>query len=202
MLQSAIIVTCNSVWRYCAVNLMILALTLAGAVVLGIAPAISAGYWAMSRPELPLDQLARGMMREWRREFVRSNLFALPLGLAIWGASLTPIAELIPFPYRAIILVLVGETTVAALFALSIACASIRESFANTCMIMMMRPFRLLCVTLSLPALALIAFWQPLLVLYGLFSLHAAIAVWLLGSMRDPARRPLAVPSHIVEAKS
>ncbi|QBY01223.1 DUF624 domain-containing protein [Rhodophyticola sp. CCM32] len=202
MVQNAIIKSCNVIWRYCAVNLMVLALTLAGGVVLGLAPAIAASYWAMARPEMPLGQIAKGMFAEWRCEFLRTNALMVPMVILAVGLSQLPQAAFVPVPVAVIALVLVTEWTIAALYSVSFSRATLRETATNAMLIIGGRPVRLLIATLAAPVLVLLATWQSLLVPYGLFSIHAAIVVGLLGSMRDPSSRPLALPTRTLEAQS
>lgn len=199
MMQTATITTCNTIWRYCAVNLTALGLSILGLMVLGVAPAIASAYWAMSRPELSVDQLCRGMVREWRAEFLRANFLAAPFGLFILAWGVSPIATAVPLPLLLLAAMFALQWTLAALFAVSLARASLTDTVINTGLLLGARPFRMFLVTLSLIGLAILATWQPLMVLYGLFSLHGACAVGLLGSMREPSRRPLVAPSSTLE---
>jgi uncharacterized membrane protein YesL len=67
-----------------ALNLLVVAFTLAGGIVLGWAPALAAAA-ACSRTRLRGDtqQLLRAFASRWRRQFVHANLLAAPSGLVL-----------------------------------------------------------------------------------------------------------------------
>ncbi|MCD0447294.1 DUF624 domain-containing protein [Glycomyces sp. A-F 0318] len=76
-------------------NLLVIAFTLAGGIVLGWAPALAAAT-ACSRTRLRGDtqRLVRAFAAQWRRRFAHANLLAVPSGaaLASFAVSLTALS--------------------------------------------------------------------------------------------------------------
>ncbi|MBL0887514.1 DUF624 domain-containing protein [Myceligenerans indicum] len=73
--------------RLVEVNLLVLAGTLAGGVLLGLGPALKAGSAALHDPDLAMEPW-RGFWREWRSRWGRSNLLFAPfwpLGALLWA---------------------------------------------------------------------------------------------------------------------
>jgi|GEM_PF-1218071 len=185
MLHRGTLAFCHTVWRYAAINLMTIALILAGAGVFGAAPALCAGCWAISRRDARNPgQLAAGMWRQWRAEFVRANL-------ALWPLAGVTVAALLVASRAGGSSPAVASAIVVALLSLQFALATgygisqreggVVDAFGNGARLFMASPWRLLALLAILMALGLVAIWQPLFALYGLLSVSARAAVALLG---------------------
>jgi uncharacterized membrane protein YesL len=70
-------------------NLLVIAFSLAGGLVLGWAPALAAAT-SCSRTRLRGDsqRLVRAFATRWRRDFLHANLLAVPSGIALTGLGL------------------------------------------------------------------------------------------------------------------
>ncbi|MFI2102851.1 YesL family protein [Isoptericola sp. NPDC019693] len=103
------------------VNLLVLAGTLAGGVVLGVAPALAAAT-VVSRTRLRGDtqRTARVFLRTWTSSFGRANLLAAPglLALALTGTSLL-VLDGAPAVLRVALAVVAGLAVVHVLLALT-----------------------------------------------------------------------------------
>jgi len=184
MLRNGTVAFCHAVWRYASLNLMAIALIVAGAGVLGVAPALAACCWAVSRDdERAPGQLVAGMWRQWRAEFFRANLALLPV------AGVTALALLVASRTGGPVLALsIGVAVLSLQFALAIVYGisqrqgGVAEAFGNGARLFIACPLRLLGLLIAIAMLCLIAIWQPLFAIYGLLSVTARAAVVLLGS--------------------
>lgn len=193
MMQQYTVSVCNTVWRFAAVNLMTIALVIAGGGLFGASPAFAACLWAMSRSnELTTGQICRGMWHEWRAEFVRTNLVVLPV-----VSALTLLVIAIPFVHGFVLaalivmILLASQLTLSALYVVSQVRCSVSDTFYNTTRVLMLAPARLLAALVIIPTLMIITISQPLFGLYGFFSVSAWSCIALFGAMHDPARRVL-----------
>jgi len=204
MMQGFTVSTCNTVWRFAAVNMMCLALTIAGGVVLGLGPAIAASMWAMSRPrDYSAGELCRGMWIEWRADFLRTNLALMPV-VAVLALLVTFIPQA-HGPSLAILIGLAGlliELALAVVYVVSQMRCGIADTLGNAFRVLLAAPFRLFAAMLIIPTVVLVTVWQPLFGVYGLFSVAAWLCIALLGAMQDPASRILTLEYNPQEALS
>jgi len=204
IMQGFTVSVCNTIWRFAAVNMMCLALMVAGGVVLGLGPAIAASLWAMSRQrEYSAGELCQGMWNEWRSEFVRTNLALTPL-----VAVLALLVLFIPQAhglFLAFLITLAGLVTqgvLAVLYVASQVRCGISDTLGNAIRVLLGAPLRLFAAMLIIPTGMLVTVWQPLFGVYGLFSVAAWLCIALLGAMHDPASRILTLESNPQEALS
>lgn len=204
MMQGVTVSFCNAVWRFAAVNLMCLMLILAGGVLLGAGPALVACLWAMSRTrDRSVRRICRGMWREWRKEFFRTNMAFLPVAVAL--ALLVFIMPLVQGVSLALVIgltMLSAQLALAVLYVVSQLRCSLPDTLINSARMLLAVPIRLLAATLAFPTALLITVWQPLFGLYGAFSVAGWCCIALLGAMHDPATRRLIPENSQREALS
>jgi len=181
--HNATLAVCHTVWRFTAINLMTWMLVLAGAVVLGTAPALAACCWAVSRrDDRSVAQLAAGMWQQWRAEFVRANLALLPVvAVSITAWTSAPHVEGPMLAAVLVIAVLSLQFALATVYAISQVEGGVTDALGNACRLFLGAPLRLFALLAIVAVLCPIAIAQPLLALYGLLSVAARAAVALLG---------------------
>jgi len=201
MMHRATLAFCHTVWRLAAINLMTIALIVAGAGVFGAAPALCACCWAVSRRDARTPgQLAVGMWRQWRAEFVRANLALWPLAgvtVAVLLAGSRADGSSPALALAILVTVLSLQFALATGYGISQREGGVVDALGNGARLLAASPLRLLALLAVIAVLGLVAIWQPLFALYGLLSVAARAAVALLGDAFAP---PLG--ASIVAARS
>lgn len=184
-------------WQLVAINLTALGLSVVGLGLFGLAPALAATLWATARLDrLTVGQLARGMWAEYRAEFARANLIALPILIATGGALL--LALVLPVIATAFLLplaLMLAGFALATLHAISKLSGTAGDALANARTGFGMAPLLHICLTLTVPLTLWAATQQPLLALYFGISIpclliNRALAPALAAAM--PAQREFA----------
>ncbi|WP_187298176.1 YesL family protein [Jannaschia donghaensis] len=159
-----------------AINLTALGLTLIGGLILGVVPAIVAAFWAVGRLDRPAADLARGMWDEWRAEFLRSNIVALPPLVAA-------IAALMAMPFGGVVAgllllvaILSAAYALAALQMLAQVDGTAGDARANAALAFALAPWRHVLATALVPAALIIGWSQPPLALWFGLSVPCLLA--------------------------
>ncbi|WP_238475521.1 DUF624 domain-containing protein [Rhodophyticola sp. CCM32] len=172
-MQGFVVLFTTRIWQMTAINLVTIGLALAGLGLFGFAPALAACLWATRRIEdETVAQIVPGMWREYRREFLTLNAFALPhyIAFAVIGALLAMITG-IATSLLLTALVFVALSLLAGIVVKSCLSGGIADTFVNAKWAMALAPYRLLLSLAVLPVLILVTAWQPLVGLY--FGLSA-----------------------------
>lgn len=197
-MQQATVSFCNTVWRLAAINLMAIALVVAGFGLFGLGPAITASLWAVSRHgDRSVRQLIVGMGREWRVEFLRANLALLPpVGILAAMLAILPYGHSAALAAAIAVSVLALAFMLATLYVVSQVHCDLRATLGNALRLCAVSPLRLLGSVAIVAMLCIIALSQPLFGLYGLFAVSARVSIALLGAPRLPARPSFSLDSR------
>lgn len=189
---------CTRIWQLCAINLTALVLTLAGGIGLGLAPALAATLWATDRLDRSAGDLARGMWQQWRGDFARANLTAMPPMLlalvALIAAPFAGLAAALLLPLA----ILSAAWTLAALTTLARLSGTAADARANASLAFALAPWRHIAALALVPATLWLAWQQPLLGLYFGLSIPCLVANALIA----PALASALPPTQPTEARA
>lgn len=195
MMQGFIVTVTTRIWQLAAINLFAIVLCGLGLGVFGIAPALTAAFWAVARLEDErTGPLIRGMWAQYRAEFLRTNLLAAPHIAAVTGLFWIGLigGGLIGGLLMALA-VMVLVHLLSGLFAISRLSGTLADGFANARLGVALAPYGTLLALAGFVFGVWVTVQQPLIGLYfGLSGFawltHLLVAPALSHTMPTPTR--------------